>query len=603
MSAGRSSILHFPRTIEPREERTGPSLGDIVASGHYALVDRLGEGGLGTVFLAKDIAKGHEVALKTLIPRYIGRPERERRLFDEFSYLERVTDHRHVVAGIECGRLPEFDGWPFLVMEHVAGGSLFRRMLRDPALTPSETIDIGLQVARGIQAIHRARVVHRDITPQNILLSERGDRSRVKIIDFSHGADANGPRLAAGQHGRLTGMHEVPGTAQYMPPEQASSMAADPRMDIYSFGVVLYEMITGSNPFAGMSREVYIELQRRDGLQAEPIDPRVYPELPASLLRLVSRCMHARPAGRPSIEQIIRRFAALEGELDGDVHRFESARTQPRLVRPMSVVGAPGEHAAVLTVVGEGEEPAVVEAIETPVVVEAPTVVEVAVVHGDAADHRVWFVAAAVVLVVAIVIVTWMWLGDRRPVDPPQPSAPPTEVAPPAVVPPALDERRQASAEPDAKAPSSPEPTRGAKVVEDGPPDPEASPAVDERTIGRAAPPPSTNVELSPAPHGQRKTPAAAGASGKAKTRCAGVVDAAKAAQAKRNWTLVVKHTSDPTCWDSAPVDRLAFRAEALAELGRWAECARIGAQSKAPQVQAWTESCRARSELHEDAP
>src|SRR5262245_54116070 len=105
MSTG-GKVLRFPPTINAPEERVVPSVGDVVAGGRYALRESLGQGGLGTVFLADDLEKRRQVAVKTLVPRYVGRREREQRLFDEFRYLDRIMDRRHVVEGIECGRLP-----------------------------------------------------------------------------------------------------------------------------------------------------------------------------------------------------------------------------------------------------------------------------------------------------------------------------------------------------------------------------------------------------------------------------------------------------------------------------------------------------------------
>jgi hypothetical protein len=631
VSVEGSKVLRFPRTIPAPAEPRGPEVGDVVAGGRYVLLECLGVGGLGTVFLADDLTASRRVAIKTLVPRYIGRREREQRLFDEFRYLERVKDRRHVVEAIECGRLSEFDGWPFMVMEHVDGLSLFRRLLQGKRMTPAEIIELGLQTARGIQAIHRARVVHRDITPQNLLLTESGKGTTVKIIDFSHGADADARKLMAGEHGRLTGMHEVPGTAQYMPPEQANAKAADPRMDIYSFGIVLHEMITGRNPFAGMTRDVYIDRQRQDALQVDPLDPRVYPDLPESLLRLVGRCLRENPAGRPAIELVIRRFEAMHVE----VEPFEAARTQPRLVRPVLEVAADESRDAIGLDVAPAAELGPVGGdlvVEAAVVVEASAVAEVAptvevaaaakvapaadgvpVVHsvdapvvnqeGEMADpsddlqaeqptRSPWLlgVAAAVaVLLLAVAVVLWVVTRDAgKPQATPDMSTRPVEPA---------EEPPEVSPAPAPQPSTMPDPADTSQA--DDSREPKPAPVVNDNPSDRESQVPA---EISASPEPRRSRRPSAGAAPKAKARCEGVVEAAKAARIRHEWTAVVKLTADRGCWAGVLDDRLAWRAEALSELGRWEECAQLGAQTTNAAVKFLANGCLTRSKRSEDA-
>src|SRR5690606_16021810 len=157
---------------------------------------------------------------------------------------------------------------------------------------------------------HRAGVVHRDVTGRNVLIDE-SDADHCVLIDFGHAADARAPRLAVGSPGRLTQPDEIPGAAGAMPPEQVRAEPADPRMDVFAFGVLLYELLTATHPFtAFQDRELYIRLQRKDQLAVPKIDRRAFGDIPEGLAALVENCTRLDPLRRPTMAEVVQRLDA-----------------------------------------------------------------------------------------------------------------------------------------------------------------------------------------------------------------------------------------------------------------------------------------------------
>ncbi|MCA9706344.1 MAG: serine/threonine protein kinase, partial [Myxococcales bacterium] len=274
-----------------------------VLGGRFEVLGMLGEGGMGHVFRVLDRQRGREVALKLLTPRYLGRPEREARFLRELEFGTRAEHHRHLVEVLEGGRLDRHD-WPFLVMERVPGRDLASRLVHG-ALEPPLATRLARQVAGAIRALHRAGVVHRDVTTMNVLVHEED----AVLIDLSHAGEVAAPQLGMG-HRRLTRDHEVPGTPHAMAPEQARAEPAHPAMDVYAFGVMLVHMLTGTAPEA-CEREAFIELQREGMVRPPRIDTRVYREVPLVLAELVDACTGADPGRRPTMDEVVGRLDAL----------------------------------------------------------------------------------------------------------------------------------------------------------------------------------------------------------------------------------------------------------------------------------------------------
>jgi serine/threonine protein kinase/tetratricopeptide (TPR) repeat protein len=206
--------------------------------GHYRIVSLIGSGGMGEVYLADDETLGRRVAIK-ILPVSVSRdPDARRRMLREARAVA-ALDHPNVCMIYDVG---EFESRPYIVMQYIEGGTLFDR-LRDSRLTLAECLDIGMQVSAALDEAHSHGVIHRDIKPMNIMLTTRG---QVKVLDFGLARFAE---TKDGSTEVLSRTGIVTGTAPYMSPEQLRGAATDARSDIFSFGIVLYEMATGRRPF------------------------------------------------------------------------------------------------------------------------------------------------------------------------------------------------------------------------------------------------------------------------------------------------------------------------------------------------------------------
>ena len=233
--------------------RAGPSrryhptvLGTTI--GHYRVLERLGEGGMGQVFLAEDLKLQRRAALKLISPT-LTRDETRRQRFVQEARVAASIDHPHIAAIYDIG---EVDGRTYIAMEYVEGSSL-REVLKAGPLKLRQALDYAGQAADALGKVHGRGVVHRDLKPENLLIAKDG---YLKIIDFglaklmdpvAHSALADAATVADAQVRTAEGV--VMGTMGYMSPEQVRGETVDARSDIFSFGAVLYEMVTGVAPF------------------------------------------------------------------------------------------------------------------------------------------------------------------------------------------------------------------------------------------------------------------------------------------------------------------------------------------------------------------
>ena len=249
---------------------------------HFRITDKLGEGGMGEVWLAEDIRLGRTVALKILPPAHAESDDRRRRFEDEARGAS-ALNHPGIAHIYDVG---EADGIHFIAMEHVDGEGLDQRMARAP-LTTSEIVDLGGRLAGALAAAHGQGVTHRDIKPSNLMITQEG---RLKVLDF--GLAKLRPALGGGGGEATTQTMTQPGvvmgTVQYMSPEQALGKEADHRSDLFSAGVVLYEMTTGRLPFRGSTpTETITEIVRSE---PEPVSE-LSPVTPPELERIIRKCL------------------------------------------------------------------------------------------------------------------------------------------------------------------------------------------------------------------------------------------------------------------------------------------------------------------------
>ncbi|MEJ2511651.1 MAG: serine/threonine-protein kinase, partial [Anaerolineales bacterium] len=212
---------------------------------HYKILEKLGEGGMGVVYLAEDTKLKRKVAIKFL-PHHISANKEERKRFEIEAQAAASLNHPNIAT---IHAIEEAENQLFIVMEYIDGQELktILRENKNTSLHIKETINYSMQIAEGLEAAHQKGIVHRDIKSQNIMITNEG---KVKIMDFGL-AQISGRSL-------LTKVGSTIGTVSYMSPEQARGEAVDHRTDIWSFGVVLYEMITGELPFKGEYDQVIL---------------------------------------------------------------------------------------------------------------------------------------------------------------------------------------------------------------------------------------------------------------------------------------------------------------------------------------------------------
>jgi serine/threonine protein kinase len=255
--------------------------------GPYQVEAAIGAGGMGEVYRARDTRLNRDVAVKVLPASFAADDERLRRFARE-AQAASALNHPNILSVFDIGT---HDGAPYLVSELLEGESL-RARLKSARLPPSKAVDFARQVAAGLAAAHEKGITHRDIKPENLFVTTDG---RVKILDFGLATQMVADDTDATRVQSLTATGVVMGTVGYMSPEQVRGQKTDPRTDIFSFGAVLYEMLSGKRAFSGASA---VETMHAI-LEADP------PELPATALqaipalgRIVSRCLEKNPGER-----------------------------------------------------------------------------------------------------------------------------------------------------------------------------------------------------------------------------------------------------------------------------------------------------------------
>jgi serine/threonine-protein kinase len=275
------------------DDATRTSLEPLV-EGRFRILRQIAAGGVGTIYEAVDQTTGHPVAVKLLRAEY-ARDSVWVRRFQREALTTSQLGHPHIVEILHLGSTRE--GLPYFAMERLEGLDLAAAIRLQGAFAPERIVGVLIQAAHGLAAAHGAGVVHRDLKPGNVYLTQRpGEREAVKILDFGLA------KLAAGDNAldRLTKTGEIVGTPEFMSPEQARGLPLDHRTDLYSLGVIAYAMATAELPFASADA-VSVLLKHVYDNPHPPSDlrERRLPPLPTALEETILRLLEKAPARRP----------------------------------------------------------------------------------------------------------------------------------------------------------------------------------------------------------------------------------------------------------------------------------------------------------------
>jgi serine/threonine protein kinase/tetratricopeptide (TPR) repeat protein len=295
----------------------------------YRIIEKLGAGGMGEVFLAEDTKLGRKVALKLLAEELTQNRDRLSR-FDQEAYAASALNHPNILTIYEMG---DEGGRHFIATEFIDGITLRKRLVKGP-MDLSEVLEVAIQVAGALEEAHAARIIHRDIKPENIMIRRNG---HVKVLDFglaklterpdSDETDTEAVTRALVQ----TDAGVVLGTSQYMSPEQARGKSVDARTDIWSLGVVLYEMASGRAPFTGETKtDVIVAIAKADPMPLA----RFAPNMPAELEWIVMKAL------RKNVDERYQTVKELESDLKKLKQRLEFQTELERSMAPDGLTGA-----------------------------------------------------------------------------------------------------------------------------------------------------------------------------------------------------------------------------------------------------------------------
>lgn len=294
----------------------------------YGLQGEIGHGGMAVVYRAQDERLNRTVAIKMMRPQFASDPNFLLRFRREAQAVASLS-HPNLAAVWDSG---EVNGVPYIVMEFVDGDNLKTRIAAQAPFTAERAVALMIQICDGVGAAHRAGIVHRDLKPQNILLARTG---QIKVTDFGIARSLAATAVSSTQTG------QVWGTAQYIAPEQASGQPVSPATDVYSLGIILFEMLTGRLPFEA-DTPLALAMQH---LQTEPPSIRTFnPAIPVGLEGIVTKAMAKRPQARypdaDALGSALKAYQRLGEQATGPMPTASRPQATPAAPRP--AVPAPG---------------------------------------------------------------------------------------------------------------------------------------------------------------------------------------------------------------------------------------------------------------------
>jgi len=300
--------------------------------GHYRILEKIGAGGMGEVFRARDERLGRDVALKLIRPASSDNSDHRRR-FEQEARAAAALNHPNVLAIYDVG----FDGIvPYIVSELLEGKTLRQRFTEGP-VTVREAADLALQIAHGLAAAHKRHIVHRDLKPENLFLTTEG---RVKILDFGVAKLQSSPEEKRSIENLPTATKSgaVIGTVAYMAPEQLRGKAVDHRCDIFSFGAILYEMLSGRRAFIG---ETEVDTMTAVLREEPPEAPLAGASIPPGYRDLVRYCLEKEPENRfQSVNDLAFALQTLAGSSPGSEVILPAPKKKTTGVLPWTVAAA-----------------------------------------------------------------------------------------------------------------------------------------------------------------------------------------------------------------------------------------------------------------------
>ena len=318
---GVTDQVSLTKTIETSSDEFGRGT---TFAGRYEIIEELGAGGMGRVFRVYDTKIKEEVALKLLKPEIASERRTIERFSNEIKYARKII-HKNVCRMFDLG---EDRGTHFITMEYVSGEDLKSFLRRAAPLNTGRAVSLACEIAEGMAEAHKVPLVHRDLKPGNIMIDKEG---HARIMDFGIAKSLSGKAV--------TGEGTMIGTPEYMSPEQVEGKEVDRRADIYAFGVILFEMVTGRTPFEG---DTPLAIAVKHKSEPAPAPRTINPQIPQDLNKLILRCLEKDKGKRyQTAEELLADLALVERSLPVTDRILPRAKTETRTGHEITVNIAP----------------------------------------------------------------------------------------------------------------------------------------------------------------------------------------------------------------------------------------------------------------------